>query len=183
MPILDVQIEAWKTNKCWKDTKLNLLYLFIWVAAEELDAAGCKLLSCWLAMLRLLEPPPAGMGTEDADEEAEGISCFEVVVVVAVVVPATGSTGFLERWRPLFMCRSQYFWSGTASLQHRHFFPSVLRHLPGSGSVLLENPKWIGPHPTAHMHTPKNEKLRMQERNEEIKTPILVSDAEIWLVD
>lgn len=48
------------------------------------------------------------------------------------------STGFLERGRPLCMCRSQYFWSGAASLEHRHFFPSVLLHLPGSGSEPLD---------------------------------------------
>ncbi|GER31116.1 growth regulating factor [Striga asiatica] len=50
------------------------------------------------------------------------------------------STGFLERWRPLLMWRSQYFWSATTSFEHRHFFPSVLRHRPGSGSK--------PPHPT-----------------------------------
>uniref|UniRef100_A0A7C9ERD6 Uncharacterized protein n=1 Tax=Opuntia streptacantha TaxID=393608 RepID=A0A7C9ERD6_OPUST len=60
--------------------------------------------------------------------------------------PLWPSTGFLERWRPLFICRSQYFWSGMASLEHRHFFPSVLRQRPGSGSVLFENPRWKGPH-------------------------------------
>lgn len=45
------------------------------------------------------------------------------------------STGFLERFRPRCMCRSQYFWAATTSLEHRHFFPSVLRQRPGSGSM------------------------------------------------
>ena len=118
-------------------------------------------------MARLLDAPP-GTTTEADEDEAIGIS-FEivlllvlvlVVVVVEVVVgvpetpwPFWHSTGFLERWRPLFMCRSQYFWSATASLEHRHFLPSVLRHLPGSGSVLLENPRWKEPHPTSHTQT------------------------------
>ncbi|GJN04634.1 hypothetical protein PR202_ga22198 [Eleusine coracana subsp. coracana] len=33
------------------------------------------------------------------------------------------------------MCRSQYLWSPTASLEHRHFLPSVRRHLPCSTSA------------------------------------------------
>lgn len=45
------------------------------------------------------------------------------------------STSFLERRRPLCTCLSQYLWSGSASLLHLHFFPSVLLHLPGSGSI------------------------------------------------
>lgn len=45
------------------------------------------------------------------------------------------STGFLERFRPRCMWRSQYFCPATTSLEHLHFFPSVLLHLPGSGSM------------------------------------------------
>ncbi|RRT51415.1 hypothetical protein GW17_00057318 [Ensete ventricosum] len=44
------------------------------------------------------------------------------------------STGFLERLRPRCMWRSQYLEPGYASLEQRHFFPSVRRHRPGSGS-------------------------------------------------
>jgi hypothetical protein len=51
------------------------------------------------------------------------------------------SAGRRERWRPRCMWRSQYFWSGTTSRAHRHFFPSVRRHRPGSGSVLFATPK------------------------------------------
>lgn len=47
------------------------------------------------------------------------------------------STGFLERFLPLCMCLSQYLESGYASFEHLHFFPSVLLHLPGSGSAFL----------------------------------------------
>lgn len=54
----------------------------------------------------------------------------------AVVVGVATSTCFLERFRPRCTCRSQYFWPATTSLPHRHFFPSVLRHLPGSGSTI-----------------------------------------------
>lgn len=50
------------------------------------------------------------------------------------------STGFLERLRPLCMCLSQYLESGKASLEHLHFFPSVLLHLPGSKSIFLPYP-------------------------------------------
>lgn len=57
------------------------------------------------------------------------------------------STGFLERLFPLCMCLSQYFESGYASFEHRHFFPSVLLHLPGSGSTFLPKPIWIQFHP------------------------------------
>lgn len=45
------------------------------------------------------------------------------------------STGFLERTQPLCMWRSQYFWSGSTARRHRHFFPSVLLHRPGSKSI------------------------------------------------
>jgi hypothetical protein len=55
------------------------------------------------------------------------------------------STCFLERWQLRFMWRSQYFWSPTASLEHRHFLPSVRRHLPGSMSP---GPGRNGVHPT-----------------------------------
>lgn len=44
------------------------------------------------------------------------------------------STCFLERGRFLWAWRSQYFCSGATSLEHLHFFPSVLLHLHGSGS-------------------------------------------------
>ena len=149
--ILDVNF---RVNWCSKDNKLRTIYLLIWLVVKELDAAvaGCKLLSCWLATARLLVPPPPG------------ISCFEGagVPVPATDWPVWPSTGFLERWRPLLMCRSQYFWSGTASLRHRHFFPSVLRHLPGSGSVLLAYPNWIEPHPTAQFTPPQMNKFRKQ---------------------
>ena len=65
---------------------------------------------------------------------------FVLVDVVVVVVFKTTSTGFLERFFPLCMCLSQYFESGYASFEHLHFFPSVLLHLPGSGSIFLPNP-------------------------------------------
>lgn len=53
----------------------------------------------------------------------------------AFVVAVVTSTGFLERFRPRCTWRSQYFWPATTSLEHRHFLPSVLRHLVGSGSM------------------------------------------------
>lgn len=59
--------------------------------------------------------------------------------------PQGPSTGFLERWRPRFRCRSQYFWSPTAFLEHRHFLPSVRRHLPGSESAFPHVPPWNDP--------------------------------------
>ena len=55
----------------------------------------------------------------------------------AGVVAAAASTGFLERPRPRWTWRSQYLWPGTTSREHRHFLPSVRRHRPGSGSMLL----------------------------------------------
>ena len=68
-----------------------------------------------------------------------------------VVVVFKTSTGFLERFFPLCMCLSQYFESGNASFEHLHFLPSVLLHLPGSGSIFLPKPicKQFHPSPTA----------------------------------
>lgn len=99
-------------------------------------------------MVRLLDVPQPGTGEAAAAEAIAGIA-FAAAAVPVEAWPVWPSTGFLERWRPLFMCRSQYFWSATASLEHRHFLPSVRRHLPGSGSVLPEKPRWNEPHPTA----------------------------------
>lgn len=65
---------------------------------------------------------------------------FVVVIVDDGVVVFKTSTGFLERFFPLCMCLSQYFESGYASLEHLHFLPSVLLHLPGSGSIFLPKP-------------------------------------------
>lgn len=59
--------------------------------------------------------------------------------VVMLVLWGWISTGFLERGLLLWAWRSQYFWSGATSLEHLHFFPSVLLHLHGSGSDPLEN--------------------------------------------
>lgn len=122
-------------------------------SAEALVApVGCKpLIWCWCAIVTLLEAPPLDVTSDDIEADIAGTTF--VLVGPEAAWPVRPSTGFLERWRPLLLCRSQYFWSGTASLEHRHFFPSVLRHRPGSGSVLLAKPRWKGPHPyptTAH---------------------------------
>lgn len=66
---------------------------------------------------------------------------------MAVLVAEETSTGFLERFLPLCMCLSQYLESGYASFEHLHFLPSVLLHLPGSGSTFLPNPISKHPHP------------------------------------
>ena len=63
-----------------------------------------------------------------------------VVVINGVFDGVITSTGFLERFLPLCICLSQYFESGYASFAHLHFFPSVLLHLPGSGSTFLPKP-------------------------------------------
>lgn len=63
-----------------------------------------------------------------------------VVAVIVVGVVFKTSTGFLERFFPLCMCLSQYLESGYASFEHLHFLPSVLLHLPGSGSIFLPIP-------------------------------------------
>ena len=65
---------------------------------------------------------------------------FVVVIVDDGVVVFKTSTGFLERFFPLCMCLSQYLESGYASFEHLHFLPSVLLHLPGSGSIFLPKP-------------------------------------------
>lgn len=70
-------------------------------------------------------------------EEMAGVDGLEFRVVVVVFKT---STGFLERFLPLCICLSQYLESGYASLEHLHFLPSVLLHLPGSGSIFLPEP-------------------------------------------
>lgn len=66
-----------------------------------------------------------------------------VAVPVAVVLLLKkwdwSSTCFLERGRLLWECRSQYFWSGITFLEHLHFFPSVLLHLHGSWSGIMNS--------------------------------------------
>lgn len=90
-------------------------------------------------------------GWKDEEDEDEFAACslllediilldcdaVNVVACVGVCVAAIASTGFLERFLPLCMCLSQYFESGYASFEHLHFFPSVLLHLPGSGSIFF----------------------------------------------
>lgn len=82
---------------------------------------------------------------------------FVVVVVVVVVAVEVTSTGFLERFLPLCMCLSQYLESGYASFEHLHFLPSVLLHLPGSGSTFLPNP--ISKHPQPTVATESHSKI------------------------
>lgn len=118
----------------------------------------CKLLLCCSEMLRVLvEAPPR---TAEADWEDA------VVGIAFAALPVWFSTCFLERWRPRFMCRSQYFWSATASLEHRHFFPSVRRHLPGSGSAFPEKPRWNGSHTTAT--TKERNAMKNQQQHSKI---------------
>lgn len=64
----------------------------------------------------------------------------DVVLPIGDFEGVITSTGFLERFLPLCICLSQYFESGYASFAHLHFFPSVLLHLPGSGSTFLPKP-------------------------------------------
>lgn len=118
-------------------------YLFKEVAERLEEFSDCKFLSCWLCAI-----------LDAAADDAVSIG-LEVVAAAAAEWPDWPSTCFLERWRPLFICRSQYFWSATASLEHRHFFPSVLRHRPGSGSLLLENPRWNPPQDTIKPQNPQ----------------------------
>lgn len=73
------------------------------------------------------------------DKIVVGVEASVFVAAVIGVVFKT-STGFLERFFPLCMCLSQYLESGYASFEHLHFLPSVLLHLPGSGSIFLPKP-------------------------------------------
>lgn len=107
---------------------------------------GCKPLIWCCAIVTPPKAPPLDVTNDDAEADIAGTPF--VLVGPEAAWPVWPSTGFLERWRPLLMCLSQYFWSGTASLEHRHFFPSVRRHLPGSGSMLPEYPRWKEPHPS-----------------------------------
>ena len=80
------------------------------------------------------------------DIAGEGLVIAVVVNIVVVLLEET-STGFLERFLPLCICLSQYLESGYASFEHLHFFPSVLLHLPGSGSTFRPKPISKHPHP------------------------------------
>lgn len=99
------------------------------LAAEEALSCPIRLfifLECsWCAKLRVLETVlPPGTTIDEEGEAAAELICFdeplgvmvEVVVAAVFVVPPVvrawpdwPSTGFLERWRPLFICLSQYF--------------------------------------------------------------------------
>lgn len=124
-----------------------MMYLPTRCSVDALAAPGCKFLNWCCAEPRQLLVALLLLDITDADED-EAFGATLEAVVPETAWPVWPSTGFLERWRPLLMCLSQYFWSGTASLEHRHFFPSVRRHLPGSGSVLPAKPRWKEPHPT-----------------------------------
>lgn len=83
------------------------------------------------------------MSEESEEKEEDELGVWEVsdeVVNAELEGDFKTSTGFLERFFPLCMCLSQYFESGKASFEHLHFFPSVLLHLPGSGSIFLPRP-------------------------------------------
>lgn len=58
------------------------------VAAEGLDAPGCKFLSCWCARLLVaaLLPPPGATTTDPDGDEATGISFVLVLALVVVAV-------------------------------------------------------------------------------------------------
>lgn len=91
------------------------------------------------------------------------------------------STGFLERFFPLCMCLSQYLESAYASFEHLHFFPSVLLHLPGSGSIFLPSPIWKQFHPTAR--NPQNLSKHIQSFNHyrtEKQRELTVRREELW---
>ena len=105
--------------------KLSVLFVYLWWLLTW---------RCWDEWCeepeekkRLFGPWPSS--SPKTKEDAAFVAAF-VVAVLAVV-----STGFLERFRPRWMWRSQYLWPPTTSLEHLHFFPSVLLHLPGSGSI------------------------------------------------
>lgn len=87
-----------------------------------------------------------------------GIAVGKEMSLVFVATVAVVSTGFLERFLPLCMCLSQYLESVYASFEHLHFLPSVLLHLPGSGSIFLPNPIWKQFHPTAKKQFKKKKK-------------------------
>lgn len=87
---------------------------------------------------RLLVWPVGGdLGTAmGVDSRVTG--WFRVFLLsLLLLTGAWTSTCFLERGRPLCICRSQYFWWGATSLEHLHFLPSVLLHLPGSRSLIF----------------------------------------------
>lgn len=89
--------------------------------------------------------------------DGEGLERVKLVVLRTSDVGF--STGFLERFRPRWMWRSQYLCPVTTSLEHLHFLPSVLRHLPGSGSMvpLPQYPvrSTDPPHPYVHIFKQK----------------------------
>lgn len=89
--------------------------------------------------------------TDDMTGEGFVIVVVVFVAVVMVVDDEETSTGFLERFLPRCICLSQYLESGYASFEHLHFFPSVLLHLPGSGSTFLPKPISKHPHPAAEI--------------------------------
>lgn len=90
------------------------------------------------------------------------------------------STSFLERWRHLCMCLSQYFFCATASLLHLHFFPSVLLHLPGSGSewfilILLSHEKGLDPKTWGRTFSRFSKQIKQTKPKSNLKGVLTVS--------
>ena len=85
---------------------LILTHLLIWVGNEQ---PGWRFLSWVLsARVKLPDVPPPGAAEAEV-EEVVGRSLAAVEVGPETEWPFWPSTGFLERWRPRFICRSQYF--------------------------------------------------------------------------
>lgn len=66
------------------------------------------------------------------------------MVTAEQVVVAAGSSLVKRFLAPLCMCVAQYFWPGRTALLHCHFLPSVLRHLPYAGSMLVLSLRYEG---------------------------------------
>ena len=120
-------------NRQEKTVSLYYLWLRLRSSDEELEAPEKK---------KQGDPPwPTSSPPPKANEVVVGAgagaaaAAAEAMVVVVVALTVGVSTGFLERLRPRCMWRSQYLWPGKTSLEHLHFLPSVLLHLPGSGSI------------------------------------------------
>lgn len=78
----------------------------------RLATTGFKFLSWCCEIARLLGAPLLGTiaDVDDMEEVIGGTTAnFELAAGPVAAWPIWPSTGFLERWRPLFMCLSQYF--------------------------------------------------------------------------
>ncbi|GAU40944.1 hypothetical protein TSUD_348810 [Trifolium subterraneum] len=95
----------------------------------------------------------------------------EELIVVVTEAAGGGCLWFIKRlFAPLCICVAQYFLPGRTALLHRHFLPSVPRHLPVSDAIMLLKVVILGATSVARMEqgvtTEASEPMTFLDRSE-----------------